>query len=162
MYLDLLTSVTEVNSTGNLSGDTASKVTLLGAHMIMVHCNLVSCKGSPGHKAALQHVSMATLCKLLASMLSRRAYKSVKPDKAQAAELKKTQDFCKAWAVLPPVRALSRSCTSQTFAPHKERMGIKDLLECRGTRIARRHYFWWLQGACSMQHHCVKMRRRQL
>ena len=105
VYLDLLTSVTEVNSTGSLSGDTASAVTLLGAHMFMVHCNLVSSKGNAGRKAAVQHVSMGTLCKLMASMLSRRAYKSVKPNQAQSAEMKKTQEFCKAWAVLPKVRA---------------------------------------------------------
>lgn len=124
VYLDLLTSVTEVNSTGSLSGDIASLSTLLGAHMFMVHCNLVSSKGNSGHKAALQHVSMGTLCKLLASMLSLRAYLTVKPKKAHAAELKKTKEVCKAWALLPPVRRLyfstSIACASrQTLATER-------------------------------------------
>lgn len=104
VYSDLLTSVTEVNGTGSLSGDTAALATLLGAHMFMVHCNLVSSKSNLGHKAALEHLSIGTLCTLLANMLSRRAYLSVKPKKAHADELKKTKDICKAWALLPPVR----------------------------------------------------------
>lgn len=107
VYSDLLTSVAEVNSTGSLTGDTATLTTLLGAHMFMLHCNLLSSKGNSGCKAALQHVSMGKLCKLLASMMSRRAYLSVKPKKAHATELKKTKDCCKAWALLPPVRIVS-------------------------------------------------------
>lgn len=107
VYADLLTSMSEVNSTGGLPGDTAALTTLLGAHVFMIHCNVVSSKGSSGQKAALTHVRMATLTKLLASMLSRRAYLSVEPNKSHLVELRKTKEVCRAWALLPPVRILS-------------------------------------------------------
>jgi hypothetical protein len=115
VYSDLLTSLTEVNITGNLLGETATLATLLSAHVFMLHCNLVSSKSSTGHKAVLLHVSMGALCKLLAITLSRRAYLSAKPQKPIAVELKKTKDVCKAWALLPPVRTGPSWCAIGQF-----------------------------------------------